>query len=182
MIVAPAPRVKVVPVRPKRVKVVRAETPAAAIPPVLTTPSPEAPVAPTAPPAPVAPAPAVTVSPDLGQIETTIDAALAQSDVAREAFVTAHVQAAMAALQAHRGEISATERERVMADVRQTMVTWKSQHMAETMARVRREVHAALESAEARKVLASDEVRRALREAAKAADEAHAAQGETPPN
>jgi hypothetical protein len=120
--------------------------------------------------------------PDMRQIEAMVDNALAQSDAARDAFVNARLQAALAALQAHRSELSAAERERVMAEVRRGAEAWKRQHMAETMAGVRRQVHAALESAEARRALASDEVRRALHEAAKAADEAYAAQGENPPN
>jgi hypothetical protein len=180
--VAPRLRVEVVPARPKRARLALAAAAPIAPAPALATPSPAAPPAPPAPPAPAMAAPAAPDAPDMRQIETMIDAALAQSDAAREAFVNAHVQAAMMALQAHRAELSAAERERVMANVRQSMETWKSQHLAETMARVRRHLHAALESAEVRKALASDEVRRSLHEAAKAADEARAAQGETAPD
>jgi hypothetical protein len=80
------------------------------------------------------------------------------------------------------------------------MEAWKSQHLPEEMARVRREVHQALASdevrqalasaeagqalasEEARKALDSEEVRRALREAARAADEAREALRRNPPS
>jgi hypothetical protein len=125
------------------------------------------------------------------QIEAMVDAALAQTAAAREAFVNAHVEAAMAALQAHKGDLSAAERARVMAEVRRGMEAWKSQRLPEEMAKVRREVHQALASEDVRRALASDEaraaldseeVRQALRQAARAADEAREALRRTPPS
>jgi hypothetical protein len=185
---APTLRARVAPIAPKRLKIARAETPPAPFPPPrampepATTPSPTPPTPPTPPAPAVSPEPAAAAWPDMSHFETMIDVAIAQSDAAREAFLKAQVEAAMAALQAHRNELSAAQRERVMANVRHEMETWRSKHMAEDMVRVRHEVHAALESAEVRRAFATDEVRRALHEAAKAADEAHAAQGESPPN
>lgn len=120
-----------------------------------------------------------------------VDAALAQTDAAREAFVNAHVEAAMAALQAHQNDLSAAERARVMAEVRRGMEAWKSQRLPEEMARVRAEVHQALASEDVRRALASDEarkaldseeVRQALRQAAQAADEAREALRRNPPS
>lgn len=129
-----------------------------------------------------------------------VDAALAQTAAAREAFVNAHLEAAMATLRAHQNELSAAERARVMAEVRQDMEAWKNQRLPEEMAMVRREMHQAMASAEvrqalasaeagkamasaeARKALDSEEVRRAMREAARAADEAREALRRNPPD
>jgi beta-lactamase regulating signal transducer with metallopeptidase domain len=187
-----------------RVRMARAEAapravipPAAPLAPPAPTWAPPAPAAPPAPPAPLAP-PAPPVS--AGQIEAMVDAALAQTAAAREAFVNAQVEAAMAALQAHQNDLSAAERARVVAEVRRGIEAWKNQHLPEEMARVRREVHQALASedvrqalasaeagkalasAEARKALDSEEVRQALREAARAADEAREALRRNPPS
>jgi beta-lactamase regulating signal transducer with metallopeptidase domain len=172
-----------------RATVARAETAARAALPRPAPPEPaSAPPAPPAPPAPSAP-PAPPVSAE--QIEAMVDAALAQTAAAREAFVNAHVEAAMAALQAHKGDLSAAERARVMAEVRRGMEAWKSQRLPEEMAKVRREVHQALASEDVRRALASDEaraaldseeVRQALRQAARAADEAREALRRTPPS
>lgn len=147
--------------------------------------------APAPPPAPPAPPPPPAPPVSAGQIEAMVDAALAQTDAAREAFVNAHVEAAMAALQAHQNDLSAAERARVMAEVRRGMEAWKSQRLPEEMARVRREVHQALASEdvrralgsdEARKALDSEEVRQAMRQAAQAADEAREALRRNPPS
>jgi len=113
-----------------------------------------------------------------------VDAALAQAETARQAFVNAHIDAAMAAMQAHQGELSSEERARALAEMHRGLEAWKSERLPEEMAKVRREVHAALASAsvraalasaDARKVLESDAMRQAMRDAAKAAEEARAA-------
>ena len=173
-----------------RLRLARTQTAPRAVAPA-PPPAPPAPPVPPTPPAP--PAPPASPAPPMsaGQIEAMVDAALAQTDAAREVFVNAHVEAAMAALQAHQNDLSAAERARVLAEVRRGMEAWRSQRLPEEMARVRREVHQALASEDVRRALASDEarkaldseeVRQALRQAAQAADEAREALRRNPPS
>ncbi|HEY2483124.1 MAG TPA: M56 family metallopeptidase, partial [Caulobacteraceae bacterium] len=147
----------------------------------LAPPSPPSP--PSPPPPPTPPAPPITMTMSAERIEAMVDAALAQSEAARQAFVNAHMTAAMAAMQAHQSQLTGEQRARIMAEMRRGMEA-VNQRLPEEMAKARREVHAALNSdevraalasAKARKVLESDAMRQAMRDAAKAADEARAA-------
>ena len=120
------------------------------------------------------------------RIAAMVDAALAQTEVTRRAVVNANIAAAMAAMRAHQGELSAEERARALAEMRRGLEAWKDQDLSAEMAKMRAEVHAALTSdrvraalasAEARKQLQFDALRQAMRDAAKASDEARAAAG-----
>ena len=91
---------------------------------------------------------------DEARIQEIVRHAVEQANASARVMASAEVQKAMAELRTHQGELSVAQREEIRQAAREAAEAWKSAHLEETLAEVRRE-------------MGSPEVRHALEQASR---------------